>query len=54
MKVALAGTESLTNYIAALKANDIEVINTLDVEEAFAGRRRYGSEILWRRDERLR
>ena len=34
MKVALAGTESLTNYIAALKANDIEVINTLDVEEA--------------------
>ena len=34
MKVALAGTENLTNYIAALKANDIEVINTLDIDEA--------------------
>ena len=34
MKVALAGTESLTNYIAALKANDIEVINTLDIDKA--------------------
>ena len=34
MKVALAGTENLTNYIAALKANNIEVINTLDIDEA--------------------
>lgn len=34
MKVALAGTESLTNYIAALKANDIEVINILDIDKA--------------------
>ena len=33
-KVALAGTESLTNYIDALKENDIEVIATLDVDEA--------------------
>ena len=33
-KVALAGTESLTNYIEALKENDIEVIATLDVDEA--------------------
>ncbi len=33
-KVALAGTESLTNYIDALKENDIEVITTLDVDEA--------------------
>ena len=30
MKVALAGPENLPHYIAALKANDIEVINTLD------------------------
>ena len=33
-KVALAGTENLTNYIDALKENDIEVIATLDVDEA--------------------
>ena len=33
-KVALAGTESLTNYIDALKENNIEVIATLDVDEA--------------------
>lgn len=33
-KVALAGTENLTNYIEALKENDIEVIATLDVDEA--------------------
>ena len=33
-KVALAGTESLTNYIDALKENDIEVIATIDVDEA--------------------
>lgn len=33
-KVALAGTENLTNYIYALKENDIEVIATLDVDEA--------------------
>ena len=33
-KVALAGTESLTNYVDALKENDIEVIATLDVDEA--------------------
>ena len=33
-KVALAGTESLTNYMDALKENDIEVIATLDVDEA--------------------
>ena len=33
-KVALAGTESLTNYIDALKENDIEVVATLDVDEA--------------------
>ena len=33
-KLALAGTESLTNYIDALKENDIEVIATLDVDEA--------------------
>ena len=33
-KVALAGTESLTNYIEALKENDIEVITTLNIDEA--------------------
>ena len=33
-KVALAGTESLTNYIEALRENDIEVITTLNIDEA--------------------
>lgn len=33
-KVALAGRESLTNYIAALEANDIEVTVTSDIDEA--------------------
>lgn len=35
-KVALAGTESLTNYIEALRENDIEVITTLNIDEAMA------------------
>ena len=33
-RVALAGTESLTNYIEALKENGIEAVVTLDIDEA--------------------
>ena len=33
-RVALAGTENLTNYIEALKENGIEAVVTLDIDEA--------------------